>query len=215
MKEPIRIVLVDDHTVVRQGLGLLLSDAKYGIEVIGEASDGRAAVALVDRLHPDVILMDLAMPGMGGLEATKAIKALYPQARILILTSLGDDAQALAAVKAGAQGYVRKDSSADELVHAIKSVAMGRSSVPQEMAAMLLTGEPGSRKVPDDPHLTPRELEVLDCLGQGMTDDEIASALAISKPTVRSHVSSILGKLGVTNRTQAALEAQSRGLLAG
>jgi NarL family two-component system response regulator LiaR len=110
---------------------------------------------------------------------------------------------------------VRKDSSADELVHAIQSVAMGRSSVPQELAAMMLTGEPGSRSTPDDPQLTPRELEVLGCLGQGMTDDEIASALAISKPTVRSHVSSILGKLGVSNRTQAVLEAQARGLLTG
>jgi NarL family two-component system response regulator LiaR len=215
MKQPIAIVLVDDHTVVRQGLALLLSDARYGISVVGEAPDGREAIALVERLHPDVILMDLAMPGMSGLEATRTIKARHPQARILILTSLGDDRQALAAVRAGALGYVRKDSSADELVHAIQSVAMGRSSVPQELAAMMLTGEPGSRSTPDDPQLTPRELEVLGCLGQGMTDDEIASALAISKPTVRSHVSSILGKLGVSNRTQAVLEAQARGLLTG
>ncbi len=213
MTQPLKIILVDDHTVVRQGLALLLSDSKYGIEVVGEAADGLEAVELARKLQPVVVLMDLMMPGMDGLTATKAIKAQQPQAGILILTSLGEDSTVEAAIKSGALGYVRKDSPASELVDAIRSVATGRLSLPQDLVAQFLTGGRKVRSPQGHPALTAREQEVLVCLAQGLTDDEIAQILGISRPTVRSHVGKILTKLDASNRTQAALQAHKMGLL--
>jgi NarL family two-component system response regulator LiaR len=206
----IRVLVVDDHTVVREGLSALLSSSRYGIEIVGQAADGIEAVEMARQLGPDVILMDMIMPRMGGLEAIQKIRVEQPDARILMLTSFSEDTEVVAALKAGAMGYLRKDSSADELVQAIRSVAMGQLSLPQDLAQQLLLQRHAKDTTHPDDILTRREQDVLQCLEQGLSNREIAEALSITTATVRTHVSSILRKLGVSNRTQAALVA-SRG----
>jgi DNA-binding NarL/FixJ family response regulator len=208
----IRILIVDDHVVVRQGLAAMLTP-RHGMEVVGEAANGREAIRLESELKPDVIVMDLLMPEMDGLEATIVIKKQNPDARILVLTSFTEEDRAAAIMAAGASGYLLKESDADELLQAIRSIHSGHLIMsPMVMQALSKAArEPASESSPID--LTPRELEVLQGIVDGLTNQGIAVKLGISSTTVRSHVSSILAKLGVTNRTQAALIAQERELL--
>ena len=209
----IQVLVVEDHAVVREGLCSLLT-AKYGVQVVGEAADGLDAVAKAQALKPDVILMDLAMPRMTGLEAILRIREQNPDTRILVLTSFGEDAKVSAAIKAGAMGFLLKDSSVDDLAHAIRSVHRGNLSLPQELAQKLMAGLLGleGEAAPAE-ELTRRELDVLKCVAQGMSNAEIAEALSVSVPTVHSHVHNLLGKLKLTSRTQAALYAVEIGLV--
>jgi len=209
MSEPIRILIADDHFVVRQGLAALLV-ARNGMEVVGEAATGREAVDLARALQPDVILMDMIMPEMEGLEAIARIKQENPKARILVLTSFGESKQVAAALQAGALGYLLKDSSPDDLLHAIRSVHRGSLVLTQDLALKLMQTQPAPTALDQ---LTEREADVLRLLAQGQSNQEIASNLHISMTTVRSHVSNILMKLNVSNRTQAALVAQERRLI--
>lgn len=214
MPDLIRVLVVDDHTVVRKGLCSLLT-TKYGLEVVGEAADGVEAVDKASELQPDLILMDLLMPRKNGLEAIIEIKKENPRARILVLTSFSDDAQIVAAIKPGAMSYVLKDASPDELIHTIRGVYMGKLSIPAEImqvvlaesSAQLEEGVPGN-------DLTAREIDVLRQLALGRSNQEIAAALSVSTTTVRTHVSSILRKLDLENRTQAALYAIEAGFTA-
>jgi DNA-binding NarL/FixJ family response regulator len=212
----IKVLIVDDHMVVRKGLQSLLSSETYGIEVIGDAGDGNQAVQMALELRPDVILMDLQMPHKSGLEAIQEIKQRKLPSKILVLTSYGEDERVAAALSAGALGYLLKDSSPDELVNAIHSVALGHLSIPQDLAhAFLGSQELKSTSLDESPfdELTPRELDVLRCLAYGASNKGIASQLSVSLTTARTHVSSILRKLNLENRTQAALYAQQHGLL--
>jgi NarL family two-component system response regulator LiaR len=210
----IKIMIVDDHTVVRKGLRALLSAEKYGIEVVGEASDGEEAVQKVKELHPDVILMDLMMPRKTGLEAIVEIKQMQPNARILVLTSYADDKNVTQAIKDGAYGFLLKDTSPDELVQTIQSVYRDQLTLPQTLARVLLGAKTEDIK-PDTSHegLTPREIEVLQCISHGLSNKQIAQALSISTTTVRSHVSSMMRKLNMENRTQLAIYARDHGLI--
>jgi len=209
MSELIRILIADDHFVVRQGLVALLTP-RDGMEVVGEAATGREAVELASQLQPDVILMDMIMPELDGPAAITLIKQENPKARILVLTSFGESKQISAAIQAGALGYLLKDSSPDDLLHAIRSVYRGNLVLPQDLALKLMQPQPAAT---DLDQLTERETDVLRLLAQGQSNQEIAVNLSISTTTVRSHVSNILMKLNVANRTQAALAAQERNLL--
>ena len=210
---PIRVLVVDDHTVLRKGLCSLLTP-KYGIEVVGEAGDGVEAVEQARALKPDVILMDLMMPRKTGLDAILEIKREDPEARILVLTSFGEDSKVSAAIKAGALGFLMKDSSLDELVHAIRTVNMGSLQLPQDLARKAMAGLYGLDDAPAPvEQLTRRELDVLRCIAQGMSNDEIAQELTITVWTVSSHVHNLLEKLNLSSRTQAALYAVEIGLV--
>jgi DNA-binding NarL/FixJ family response regulator len=208
MSDLIRVLIADDHFVVRQGLAALLSH-RNGMEVVGEAATGREAVDLARTLQPDVVLMDMIMPELNGPEAIALIKQENPKARILVLTSFGESKQISAAIQAGALGYLLKDSSPDDLLHAIRSVYRGNLVLPQELALKLIQPQPAAAALE---RLTERETDVLRLLAQGQSNQEIARNLSISDTTVRSHVSNILMKLGVSNRTQAALVARERQL---
>ncbi len=205
----IRILLVDDHSVVRQGLRMFLSlDAE--LEVIGEAANGVEAVELARRLKPDVILMDLLMPRMDGITAITAIRRELPDTEIIALTSVLEDEKVVGAIKAGAIGYLLKDTQADELCRAIKAAAAGQVQLSPQAAARLMR----EVRAPESPEqLTGRETDVLRMLAQGLANKEIAQALVIGEKTVKTHVSNILAKLGVPSRTQAALYAVRIGLV--
>lgn len=209
--EPIRIFIADDHTLVRSGVQALLETVD-DLTVIGEAADGRQAVDAVLALRPDVVLMDLEMPVLDGIGAIAAIMAQWPAARILVLTSFATDDRVFPAVKAGALGYLLKDSGPDALVQAIRQVNRGESSLHPQIARKLMRelARPATQPPTADP-LTPREVEVLRLLAQGLGNQEIADQLVISEPTVRSHVSNILSKLHLASRTQAALYALREG----
>ena len=209
MTDLIRVLIADDHYVVRQGLAALLAP-RNGMEVVGEAANGREAVELARTLQPDVILMDMIMPEMNGPEAIALIKQENPKARILVLTSFGESKQISAAIQAGALGYLLKDSSPDDLMHAIRSVYRGNLVLPQDLALALMQPQPTAAALDQ---LTERETDVLRLLAQGQSNQEIARNLSISATTVRSHVSMILMKLDVSNRTQAVLVAQERHLV--
>lgn len=212
MDNKIRILVVDDHTVVRKGLCSLLSAEKYGIDVVGEAADGREAIDKTRLLQPHVILLDLAMPGMGGLEAIPAILREDPNARILVLTSHADDNQVVEAVKSGALGFLRKDSSPDELVSTIHNVALNRMSLPPDLVRKVMLKEQPIVDNGTANELTPREVDVLRCVAQGYSNKQIATRLSVSPTTVRTHVSSLLRKLQLENRTQLALYAQQNDI---
>lgn len=211
-RDPITVLIVDDHTVVRRGLAALLK-TEPDIRVVGEAPNGRDAVARAKELRPDVILMDLVMPVMDGVTATALIVANQPDARVLVLTSFGSDVKLFPAVKAGAVGYLLKDTSPEELVKAIRSAAAGESSLNPVVARRLLRelAHEGAGAPPAEP-LSAREIEVIRLVARGLSNEQIGERLFISAATVRTHVSSILSKLGLANRTQAALHALREGL---
>ncbi|MBX0326394.1 response regulator transcription factor [Oscillochloris sp. ZM17-4] len=205
---PTRILIVEDQRIVREGLVALFED-EPGIAIVGEAAGGAAALELYARLRPDVVLMDLQMPGVDGAEATRRIRTLDPAARILVLTTYATDEFIFTALRAGAQGYLLKDASADELVAAIQAVRRGQTQLSPEVAARLVAGVGGGGPEP----LTARELEVLALLGRGQSNDAIAAALGIAPRTVKVHVQNILGKLGAANRTEAVSIAARQGLI--
>ena len=212
MKGPIRILITDDHAIVRKGLAMLLATER-DMKVVGEAPDGQEAVEKTASLRPDVVLMDLVMPRMDGIEATRKITEAHPEVKVLVLTSFAADDKVFPAVKAGALGYLLKDSSPEELVEAIRRVHRGEPSLEPDIARKVLQelSRPGDEKPTSDP-LTERELEVLRLIAQGLSNKEIASRLFISEWTVRTHVSNVLGKLHLASRTQAALYALRSGL---
>ena len=212
MGEKIRVLVVDDHNVVRAGLSALLSAEKYDIDVVGEAGDGREAIEKTRSLQPDVIMLDLAMPGMGGLEAIPIIIQENPEMRILVLTSYADDDQVVQAIRSGALGYLRKDSSPDELVSTIHTVYLNRMSLPPDLARKMMLKSQETEIEPSPGGLTERELDVLRCVAQGYSNKQIATELTVSTTTVRTHVSNLLRKLNLENRTQLALYARQHNL---
>ncbi len=205
----IRTLITDDHKVVRRGLrGFLELDPE--LEVVGEASNGEEAVELARRLEPDVVLMDLLMPVMDGIEATRQIRRELPEVEVVALTSVLEDASVTGAIKAGAIGYLLKTTDADELCEAIKAAAAGQVQLAPEAAARLMH----EVRAPDSPEaLTERETEVLELIARGKANKQIAHELFIGEATVKSHVHSILSKLNVSSRTQAALYAVRVGLV--
>ena len=208
---PIRVLLVDDHGVVREGLRAYL-ELESDIDVVGEARDGQEAVRRAQELEPDVVLMDLVMPNMDGVEATSRIKQDRPETHIIVLTSFLDDERVLPAIKAGATSYLLKDVAAADLVRAIRSARAGQAQLHPEVARRLMQQVTTPRKVDAAAQLTDREREVLKLLAEGRSNKEIARSLVVSERTVKGHVSNILGKLGLQDRTQAALYAVRHGL---
>ena len=211
-KKAIRVLIADDHPVVRRGLRTLLT-SEPGLEPVGEATDGAEAVLLARSLQPDVILLDMVMPRKNGLEAIIEIKRENPEARILVLTSFAEDEKVFPAIKAGALGYLLKDSSPEELLEAIRNVYQGQSSLHPTIARKLINElKRPSELTPAQTILTDREVEVLKLVAQGFTNQEIADRLTLSEWTVRTHMRNILDKLHLANRTQAALYALKEGL---
>ena len=210
-QDVIHVLITDDHAIVREGLRTLIR-TEPGMEVMGEAEDGIEAVQLACELNPDVILMDMEMPKMGGLEAIQNIKDQCPEARILVLTSFSDDETVFPAIKAGALGYMLKNTPPDRLLQSIREVSSGRPTMSPDIATKLMSElQRSSDLPPTEEPLTNREMDVLKLIAQGMTNQEIAEQLVISEGTVRSHVSNILSKLHLANRTQAALYALREG----
>jgi DNA-binding NarL/FixJ family response regulator len=205
----IRIVVTDDHAVVRQGLRMFL-ELDPELEVVGEAANGAEAVALATSLQPDVVLMDLLMPVMDGITAIGRLREEAPEVEVIALTSVLEDASVVGAVRAGATGYLLKDTNADELRRAVKAAAAGQVQLSPEAATRLMR----EVRAPEKPEsLTERETDVLKLLAKGQANKEIARELAIGEKTVKTHVSSILAKLGVQSRTQAVLHAMKAGLI--
>ncbi len=212
MSENIRVLIADDHPLIREGLRGLLA-AEPDLELVGEAVDGLEAVEKTDQLRPDVILLDLLMPVKSGIEAIIEIKEKDPGARILVLTSFADDEQVFPALRAGALGYLLKDSSPQDLLRAIRSVYRGESSLHPAIARRLVLqfSQPAVDSSPENP-LTQREVEVLKLVAEGLSNQNIADELVVSERTVGKHVGNILEKLHLANRTQAALYALREGL---
>lgn len=212
MSEVIRVYVTDDHHIVRRGIKQLL-ETEPGIEVVGEATNGREAVADMDKLKPDIVLMDLVMPIMDGIEAIRQIKAGHPSIQILVLTSFATDDKIFPAIKAGALGYLIKDTGPDELVQAIRQVHQGQLTLHPTIAQKLLKELTLTSERPPSPDpLTEREVEVLKLIARGFSNQEIAETLVVSIATVYTHVSKILDKLHLASRTQAALYALREGL---
>ena len=234
MPDPIRVLLVDDHAVVREGLRTFL-ELQDGIEVVGEAADGSEGVAAAERLRPDVILMDLVMPRLDGVGAMRELRRRLPAARVIVLTSFTDDAKLLPAVQAGASGYLLKNAQPQEIARAVRAAHAGDALLDPHVAARLLESiaepageallDPGvaarlldsiARPAGEEPGgtLTRREREVLGLIGRGFSNKRIALELGIAEKTVKTHVGHVLSKLGVSDRTQAALHAVRAGLVA-
>jgi DNA-binding NarL/FixJ family response regulator len=217
----IRVLIVDDHAMVRQGLRTFLDlqdNANWCITVVGEAVNGVEAVALAGKTQPDIVLLDLVMPQMDGIQATRKIRECSPNSRIIILTSFGEEDKVLPAIRAGAQGYLLKDIPPDELVRAIRETYLGNVQLHPEIAKKLMSAvaaqeeTSGSRAVTSaDGGLTEREQEVLNLLADGLSNRDIAGKMFISEKTVKTHVSNILSKLHLEDRTQAAIYALKHG----
>jgi DNA-binding NarL/FixJ family response regulator len=209
-----RIIIADDHQVVREAIRVML-EMEPEFEVVGEASDGQQALQLADQLRPDLALMDIRMDRMDGVEATRVLRQRHPAMGVLILTGFGDDEVLLNAVEAGAQGFLLKDASADEVKSAILRVVQGESHMTPSLLRKLLDELAQRERRPEPAHseLTPREREVLLALSRGLTNEEIARELVISEKTVKTHLGSIFGKLHVDGRAQAMLYAIREGLV--
>jgi two-component system NarL family response regulator len=205
MSDSIRIMIVEDHAIVRQGLAALLRMVPEFV-IVAEAEDGRQAIELYRKHQPDVTLMDLRLPQMNGVEAIGRIRLEFPQARIIVLTTFDGDEDIFRALQAGARGYLLKGMTGEELMDAIRSVYAGKSRIPSPVAERLAERMSA-------PALTSRETEVLQLIVGGNSNKEIAGALSISEATVKTHINSLLGKLGVTDRTQAATTALQRGIV--
>ena len=213
-EQAIRVLVVDDHPIVRQGLGGLI-EIEDGLELVGEAADGVEALDKIRTLQPDVILLDLMMPRMGGLEVIQKVMGENPEARIIVLTSFSEEGKLFPAIKGGAMGYLLKDAPPDMLLQAIRDVSRGQTSLHPTIARKLVKEVKAlSRSLPltQEP-LTRREMTVLQLVAKGLTNQEIARQLHLQEGTVRVHVSNILGKLHLANRTQAALYARDEGLI--
>ena len=212
MADAIRVLLVDDHAVVREGLRTFL-ELQEGVEVVGEAEDGQGALREAERLRPDVILMDLVMPKLDGVGAMRELRRLLPRSRVIVLTSFVDDERLLPAIQAGASGYLLKDVQPRELARAVRAAHAGEALLDPLVAARLVEAiaRPPGEEPPE--RLTPREREVLELIGRGLSNKRIAFELGVSEKTVKTHVGHVLAKLGVTDRTQAALYAVRAGLL--
>jgi DNA-binding NarL/FixJ family response regulator len=204
----IRVVVVDDHRVVRAGLETLLSSAE-DIEVVGSAADGREAITLILEASPDVVLMDVSMPVMDGIEATRQVTSTGADARIVMLTSFNEQSKVVAAVEAGAVGYILKDAEPERLLDAIRAAAAGGAPLDPRAATALLAPRSQAPAVAD---LTPRELDVLRLVAEGLASKQIARRLDISEKTVKAHLTHVYQRLGVSDRTQAALWAERNGI---
>ncbi|MEH2181291.1 response regulator transcription factor [Nostoc sp.] len=202
---PIRVLIVDDHAIVRKGLATIINRDPE-MTAIAQAEDGQQAIDAFREYQPDVTLMDLRMPKMGGVEAIMAICAEFKQARIAVLTTYDSDEDIYRGLQAGAQGYLLKDAKPGELLNAIRAIHHGQKYIPPEVGAKLLQRM-------SNPELSERELEVLRLMAQGMSNQEIGTALSIGESTVKSHVNRILSKLGVSDRTQAVITAVKRGIV--
>ena len=211
MPEPIAVLIVDDHAVVREGLRAFLQ-LQDGIEVAGEAGDGEEALEQALALRPDVILMDLVMPNLDGVAAMRELRARVPESRVIVLTSFLDDERLLPAVQAGAAGYLLKNSEPAELVRAIRAAHGGETIIDPTVASRLVQAIADGRRSAADQALTRREREVLELIARGRSNKRIAFELGISEKTVKTHVGHVLAKLGVSDRTQAALLAVREGL---
>ena len=201
----LKLILIDDHFVVRSGLVASL-ELEDDMSVLAESDRGEEASALFVRHRPDVVLMDMQLPGISGVEATARLRTAHPEARVLIFSTFARDEEVSAALKAGALGYLQKSASRDELLHAIRSVAQGMRALPADLEARLALRTAG-------PEITPREREILALIAQGKANKEIGATLGIAEDTVKRHVSSILDKLQVNDRAQATAEAMRRGLV--
>jgi DNA-binding NarL/FixJ family response regulator len=210
MSDSIRVLIVDDHAVVREGLRTFL-DLQDGIEVVGEAGDGEQAVREAERLRPDVVLVDLVMPKLDGVQTMRALRERVPLARAVVLTSYLDDERLLPAIRAGAAGYLLKSVQPQELARAVRTAAAGEALIDPAVAARLIEALDSGREDRAE-QLTPREREVLALLARGFANKRIAAELGIAEKTVKTHVSNVLAKLGVSDRTQAALYASRLGL---
>lgn len=206
----VRVILADDHPVVRSGLVALLA-AKDGIDVVAEAGDGQECLAAVERLSPDVVLMDLRMPRLDGAAATAAITSAHPATKVVVLTTYDEDADIVRAVEAGAVGYLLKDSGADQIVRAVRAAARGETVLAPRMATTLMN----HLRAPSGPPLSPREIEVLGGVGEGLSNAEIGRRLHITEATVKTHLVRAFAKLGTQDRTRAVLEAMRAGYLPG
>ena len=214
----IRVLIADDQELVRSGFAMIL-EAEADITVVGEAEDGHAALAASGQLNPDVVLMDIRMPGLDGIEATRRLRATAgPQPKILILTTFDLDEYLYEAMKSGASGFLLKDAPKHELIHAVRSVAAGDALLAPALTRRLIEQyvrrpPPGARSTAELAALTDRELEVLRCLGRGQTNAEIAAKLYLSQATIRTHVSHILAKMNLRDRVQAVVLAYETGLI--
>ncbi|HEX4692714.1 MAG TPA: response regulator transcription factor [Solirubrobacteraceae bacterium] len=211
---PIRVLVADDHAVVREGLRTFLS-LQDGIEVVGEAGDGEAAVREAEIRRPDVILMDLVMPRLDGVGAMRELRRRMPECRVIVLTSYAQDDRLLPAIQAGAAGYLLKDAEPREIARAVRAAHAGEALLAPAIAARLVAAIAQPAGARPTQRLTPREREVLALIGRGLPNKRIARELGVSEKTVKTHVGHVLAKLGVTDRTQAALHAVREGLTEG
>jgi len=213
MSDPIRILVADDHLIIRQGLRLIL-ETEPAFELVGEAADGAEAVRLCALLNPDVVLMDLRMPGMDGLTAIEHLHAEQEQIAVVILTTFNEDDLMMRGLRAGAKGYLLKDTNRETLFNAIRAAARGETLLRPEIIARVLSNAGGTHRSPQKAGLTGRELEVLEGVAQGERSKEIAHRLGITERTVKAHLASIYNKLGVDSRAAAIAVASQRGFLA-